>query len=312
MNKEGSFQNKHTQWVHTLLLLLAALVWGAAFVAQRIGAEYVGPMTFLASRSWLATGMLAVIYKVQSGKKTEEDSQKTHSSRKGYVITAGMICAVFLFSASIVQQIGIPETTAAKAGFITAMYVIIVPILSLFQRRKVGVRIWVCVAIAIVGLYLLTIQEGFTLEKGDLLMLLCAFLFSMQILSVEHFVRRVDPIVLSLMQFLFTAIYATIGMVLTEGIFWEGIQKALLSICYAGFISSGVGYTLQIIGQKDLNPALASLSMSMESVFAALAGWILLGQSLSWKEWLGCILMFATIIGSQISKKEIKNIKNDM
>ena len=292
--------SKNTRQVFfTLLLGFAALIWGSAFVAQSIGAQLVGPFTFLALRSWIAVVMmiLMLVYKRYVLKKP---SVLPHLR---YDLRGGFFCALFLFLASLLQQIGIAYTTTAKAGFITAMYVVLVPVLTLFTGKKVGRRIWLSVFLGVIGLYLLSMTGGFSLQPGDALILLCAFLFSFQILAVGRYALRSDPIVLSLLQFLFTALFSTVFMFLFEGIDIPAIKAASGSILYAGVLSSGVAYTIQTITQRELDPTIASLTMSLESVFAALTGWIFLHQTLTARELIGCMIMFAAIVLSQLPEK---------
>lgn len=287
---------------NTLLLILTALIWGCAFVAQSVGAEYVGAFTFLASRSWLAgVALLPLIAVMNSNKKRtlQEQPPKTSADRR-ILLTGGIVCGFFLFMASAAQQIGVAQTTTAKAGFITAMYVLIVPILTLFMGRKVGKKIWICVVMGVVGLYLLCMVGTLTLSRGDATVLLCALLFSGHILAIDHFSPKTDGVKMSCIQFFTCAVFSTVCMFLFEQPTWESIQAAALPILYAGIMSSGVGYTLQIVAQKGLNPTIASLAMSLESVFSALAGWVILGQALSLRELGGCALMFAAIVLAQL------------
>ena len=289
---------------HTLLLLLASLIWGAAFVAQSIGAEYVGAYTFLACRSWIAAVFLSVIgYFLNKRKSVTADKMNISEDRKPQrrmLIIASLFCGVFLFTASAAQQIGIAYTTTAKSGFLTAMYVVIVPILSIFLGHRPGWKIWMCVVLSVAGLYLLCIQNRMIITFGDSVTLLCALLFSFQIMGINHFAPKVSGIWLSAGQFLVTAVLSTIAMFLFERPVVADIQAAGMAILYAGIMSSGIGYTLQIIGQRKLKPSVASLAMCMESVFSALAGWIFLHQNLTVRELCGCGLMFAAIVLSQI------------
>ncbi len=293
--------NKKREIICTLVLIVTALIWGCAFAAQSIGAAFVGPFTFLASRTWIAFFALLPVIAVRDRFliRAEDRVRKTTGQSKMLVL-GGAVCGFFLFAASASQQIGISLTTTAKAGFITALYVVLVPILSVFMHRSVNGRVWGCVMLAVIGLYLLCMGESFSLSAGDSWMLLCAFLFSLQILSVNYFVKYTDPVKLAALEFLFEGIFAGICMLLLEPFNAEGILSALPSILYAGFMSSAVGYTLQIVAQDGLDPAIASIVMSFESVFAALAGWIILREAMSARELIGCALMFAAIVISQI------------
>ena len=293
--------NKRREIICTLVLIVTALIWGCAFAAQSIGAGFVGPFTFLAARTWIAFFALLPVIAVRERVllRTEDKIKKTAGQSKTLVL-GGAVCGFFLFTASASQQIGISLTTTAKAGFITALYVVLVPVLSVFLHSIVKKKVWGCVMLAVVGLYLLCMGESFSLSAGDSWMLLCAFLFSLQILSVNYFVKYTDPVKLAALEFLFEGILAGVCMVLLEPFNAAGIHSALPSILYAGFMSSAVGYTLQIVAQDGLDPAVASIAMSFESVFAALAGWVVLREAMSARELLGCVLMFAAIVISQI------------
>lgn len=291
----------------SLILLLAALIWGCAFVAQSAGMDYVGPYTFMATRSYLGVLALVVVNAVVTAiRKKKGTYKKLDKSELKTLLIGGTLCGCALCSASCFQQFGICYTSVGKAGFITAMYILIVPVLGLFFRRKVKIRIWICIAIAIAGLYLLCVNEGFSINGGDILLIVCAFLFSVQIMLVDHYVQKVDGIKLSLVQFSVTAILSTILMFIFEEPKLGNIADAWLSIAYAGIMSSGVAYTLQIVGQKITEPTIASLLMSMESVFATLGGVLLLHQFPSGREWGGIACMFVAIMASQMEFKKDK------
>lgn len=293
--------NKRREIICTLVLFVTALIWGCAFAAQSIGAAFVGPFTFLAARTWIAFfALLPVIAVRERVLVRKADTVRKTAGQTKMLVSGGAVCGLFLFSASASQQIGISLTTTAKAGFITALYVVLVPVLSVFMHRSVNRKVWGCVMLAVIGLYLLCMGESFSLSAGDSWMLLCAFLFSLQILSVSYFVKYTDPVKLAALEFLFEGIFAGICMLLLEPFDAEGILSALPSILYAGFMSSAVGYTLQIVAQDGLDPAVASIAMSFESVFAALAGWVILQEAMTARELFGCALMFAAIVISQI------------
>ncbi|MBR5126795.1 MAG: DMT family transporter [Roseburia sp.] len=275
------------------LLLLAATIWGVAFVAQSVGAEYVGPFTFLASRSVI--GMTVLLPYIWFRDRKKENTPQL-SNRK-VLVTGGVCCGTLLFVASILQQIGIQYTTVGKSGFITAMYIVLVPIVSIFLKKKAGVRIWIGVILAVLGLYFLCMTSGsVTLQMGDVLTFFCAVTFSFHILVVDYFAPQIDGVKLSCIQFAVCCAWATIGMFVFETPTVEAVMSAWLPILYAGALSSGVAYTLQIIGQRGMNPTVASLLMSMESVISVIAGWVILGQALSARELFGCLLMFSAII----------------
>ena len=295
--------DKRGELLHTLALLVCAAIWGSAFVAQSVGAEYVGAFTFLAVRNWIAVVFLIPVIYVRDTilrKRGRPSVRPANRTQRRCLLTGGAACGFFLCAASAFQQVGIRYTTTAKAGFITALYVVIVPILSVFFGKSVKSRIWMCVALAVLGLYLLCMRGELSLSFGDGVVLVCAFLFACQIMTVDYFAPQVDTVRLSQTQFLVTALLSTVCMFFFEDPSTDSLIKALPSIAYAGVMSSGVAYTLQIIGQQNLNPAIASITMSLESVFAALAGWIVLGQSMTVRELAGCVLMFAAIILAQL------------
>lgn len=218
----------------------------------------------------------------------------------------GLCCGVILTLSTSLQQIGIKYTSAGKAGFITALYILIVPLLGMLLGKKVGIRTWIGVALAVVGMYLLCIKEGFSISYGDFMVLLCALVFSLHILAVDYFSPRVDGIRLSCIQFFVCGCISAFPMLLWEQPEISQIIQAWQPLVYAGVLSSGVAYTLQIVTQKHLNPTVASLLMSLESVFAVLTGWLVLNERLSPKELLGCVLVFTAIILAQLPQKQKK------
>ena len=295
---------------HIVMLFFAALFWGTTFVAQRIGADYVGAYTYLAGRSWIAVAFLTPVVhafdRFHDRRGTDNRRPRSADDRKKLVL-AGTAAGIALTAASAAQQIGMAYTSASKAGFITALYVVLVPILSIFIRKRPSAHIWACVAMALAGMYLLCITGGdLRLQLGDAYELACALLFAIQILVVYHFSPRVDGVRLSRLQFLVVAVLSTVIMCFTEHPTLETVRLALPAIAYAGIFSSGIAYTLQILGQEGVNPTVASLVMSLESVFSALSGWIVLGERLSPRELLGCALMFIAIILAQIEFKPHK------
>ncbi len=300
---------------NSLLLLLAAVIWGIAFVAQSVGMDYVGGFTFNAVRSLIGSAVLVPLILIpgQNNSDNSETSEAAASTTSGIqkrkdLIIGGISCGICLCLASNFQQFGIKYTTVGKAGFITACYIVIVPIIGLFLGKKCSKFIWAAVAMALIGLYLLCITDGFSIGKGDLLVLVCAFLFSIHILVIDHFSPKADGVKLSCIQFLTCGILSAIPALILEHPQVPSILAAWQPILYAGVMSCGVAYTLQIIGQKNMNPTVASLILSMESCISVLAGWIILGQQLSAKEILGCVIMFAAIILAQLPQKDTSQV----
>lgn len=295
-----------------LMLVLTAFIWGVAFVAQSVGMDYVGPFTFNSVRNFIATLVLLpcirLLDKVSPANIPSSDGKTSHGGKT--LVIGGIVCGICLAVASSFQQIGIAYTTVGKAGFITAMYIIIVPILGLFVKKKVRILAWVSVAIAVAGLYLLCMTESLSLSKGDLLVLICAFCFSLHIMAIDYFSPKVDGVRMSCIQFLTCGIICAVPALLTESPDIHSILAAWMPILYAGAMSSAVGYTLQIVAQKNTDTVIASLLMSLESTFSVLAGWVLLNQRLSTRELCGCALMFIAIILAQLPERPSKPDKN--
>ena len=301
---------KNQKMIGNLLLTLTALIWGMAFVFQRKGMESIEPITFTSARMALAAvavGIAAFIYTKKPVAKTvpaetEKISAETErKNRRKNTVLGGICCGTFLACASIFQQMGIVYTTAGKAGFITAMYMIIVPVIGfvLFKKRNTWI-VWLAVLIGVAGMYLLCITEGFTLTRGDTLVCICAVLFSGHILCCDYFVQRGEAIWISAIQFVTCSALSAVTACILENPTWEKVFSAAIPILYCGILSGGVGYTLQIIAQKFTDPTIASLLMSLESVFAVLAGAILLGERMTLREMAGCVVMFVAIVLVQI------------
>ena len=297
---------------NSLILLLTATIWGVAFVAQSVGMDYVGPFTFLFARSVIGGIVLLPVVAVlhQSGPRyTHENAEEKRRARKTLLL-GGICCGTALCFASIFQQVGLLYTTVGKSGFLTACYILIVPLFGLLFGRKCGRLVWCGVALAIVGLYFLCLTDGFSINLGDLLTFICAILFSVHIMVIDHFSPLTDGVKMSCIQFFVCAIIAGIGMLLFEHPSLGALLAAWKPVLYAGALSSGAAYTLQIIGQRGMNPTVASLIMSLESVISVLAGWLILHQTLSGREIFGCVLMFAAIILAQLpdqtSQKAVK------
>ena len=287
----------------SLLLLLTAVIWGVAFVAQSTGMDHVGPFTFNAARSVIGgLVLLPVIFAMDRNKSAEEKINEKKNKKE--LILGGICCGVALAVASAFQQAGIQYTTVGKAGFITAMYIVIVPILGLFFKKKVRLLIWVAVAIAVAGMYLLCMNESLSINMGDLLVFICAFCFAVHIMVIDHFSPMVDGVKMSCIQFFVCSAVSAVPALLLEQPSFAQMLSAWMPILYAGALSSGVGYTLQVVAQKNVNPTLASLIMSLESVVSVLAGWLLLHQQLSTKELLGCAFVFCAMVLAQLPEKK--------
>ena len=289
---------------NSLLLLLTATIWGVAFVAQSVGMDYVGGFTFNMARSLIGSAVLLPViwFMGRNSSKKAEEAQGS-SSRKD-LLWGGLACGILMCLASNFQQFGIKYTTVGKAGFITACYIVLVPILGLFLKKKCSPFIWLAVAMSAAGLYLLCITDGFSIGKGDILVLICAVLFSFHILVIDYYSPKVDGVKLSCIQFLVCGILSGIPALIFEKPEMSAVLTAWQPILYAGVMSCGVAYTLQIIGQKNMNPTVASLILSLESCISVLAGWVILGQQLSAREITGCVIMFAAIILAQLPQKE--------
>lgn len=296
----------------SLLLFLTAVIWGVAFVAQSAGMDYVGPFTYNGVRCILGGLVLlpciVLLDRLQGGRKEVQETtakrqpQTTDAAaRKGRTLFAGgLCCGVILFVASSLQQLGIQYTSVGKAGFLTAMYILLVPVMGLFVHKKVGVKVWIGVIFAVCGLYLLCMTNGFRLERGDALVLACAVVFSLHILVIDYFSPKVDGVRMSCIQFWVCGILSLICSLLFEQPDVSSILAAWQPICYGGIMSCGVAYTLQIVGQKDMNPTVASLILSLESVVSVVAGFLILHQTMSRRELLGCCLMIVAIVLAQL------------
>ena len=299
---------------NAILLILTAFIWGTAFVAQSVGMDYLGPFTFNGVRSLIGgAALLPCIWflGVLNGKDTagkdadgKPDEKASVPSGRKELVLGGIACGVLLFGASSLQQLGIQYTTAGKAGFITACYIVIVPVLGVFLGKRIGWKVWLAVATALVGLYFLCITEKFTIGKGDVLIFVCAIVFSLHILVIDYFSPKVDGVKMSCIQFFVCGIVSLPFMFVLETPKVGAMLEGWMPLLYAGVLSCGVAYTLQIIGQKNVHPAIASLILSLESCFSVLAGWIVLGERLSAKESIGCVLMFAAIILAQLPERK--------
>lgn len=302
---------KHKKRLGNILLTLTAFIWGTAFVAQRVGMDSIEPITFNAARMALAAGMVSLVAWILGKKEKNNPPVRTEQEQKAYrknTVLGGICCGAFLATASIFQQMGIVYTTAGKAGFITAMYMLLVPVIGfLLLKKKNTWLVWLAVCIGVVGMYFLCMTESFTLTRGDTLVCICAVLFSGHILCCDHFAALGNPIWISAVQFATATVIAAVAAFIFETPTWDAVVSAAIPILYCGLVSAGIGYTLQMVAQKYTDPAIASLLMSLESVFAVLAGAVLLGERMSAREILGCVIMFAAIVLVQIplpQKKE--------
>ena len=303
---------KKSSALGALLLTLGALIWGTAFVAQSMGMDHVGPCAFNGARSFIGSlALLPVIFfrdKLRPSLAPQAQGEM-YSWKNPALLRGGLLCGLFLSAASLLQQAGLQYTTAGKAGFLTSLYIVMVPVLGLFLGRKGGARLWLAVALALVGAFLLSVAgEELSIQLGDALELCCALFFSFHILVIDRFSPQVDGIKLSCIQFCVAGLVSSLAAVfLEQGSFsWAGLLASWGPLLYAGVLSSGVAYTLQIIAQKRLDPAAASLIMSLESVFAVLSGWLVLAQPMSVRELLGCGLVFAGVILVQLPGKAEK------
>lgn len=285
----------------SLLLLLGAVIWGAAFSAQRMGMDHVGPFTFSGVRMLLSGLVLVPCARWSEnrrGRNAEKSAESVRLQRK-----AGILCGIFLCAATSLQQVGLVSVSAGKAGFITALYVVLVPIAGwLVFRKRVGWVVWIGVLMAVAALYLLCVPAGgFRVEKGDLLLVGCAVCFTGQILCVDRFSPKVNALTLARDEFLFSGAVCMAVAFAAEPVSLSGIREALIPILYTGIMSGAVGYTLQIYGQRTVDPTVASLLMCLESVFAVLTGIVLLGEVMTLREAAGCLLMFTAVLLAQLS-----------
>lgn len=284
-----------------MLLLITAIIWGTAFVAQKSGGE-IGSFTFNGIRTFI--GGLVLLPFVFKGRK-----DKTQPVFSRTEIIGGLVCGAFLFVAASLQQFGLAYTTAGKAAFITTLYVVFCPILSLIvHKKKTRPLVWLCVGLDIIGLYLLCMTDAsFSIQIGDTLVILCAVAFAAQMVSVDNFIDRVDGLKLSCIQFLFAGLLGMICMFIFEGpVSVSNIMTAWFPILYAGVISCGIGYTFQVLGQREADPTIAALILCLESVFGVLAGAILLHETMTMREILGCVIMFAAVVISNLPEKSDK------
>ncbi len=297
-----------------LFLFLAALIWGTAFAAQSAGMKYVGPFTFNGIRTLVGAASIAVYILIRdriAGKniaKTAKTSEDKRRERRVLLI-GGLVTGLFLTVAGNLQQIGIQYTQVGKAGFITALYMVLVPIIGIPLGRKAGLKVWISILLASVGLYLLCITGTLTIGSGDLIVLVGSIFYALQVISVDHFAPQVDPVKLSCVQMIVSGTLSCIMMFIMETPTVSSVLQAALPILYVGVFSSGIAYTFQMLGQVDTPPAQASLIMSLESVISVLAGWVFLHEYLSARQLIGCGIMFGATLLAQLPERQTEEDK---
>ncbi len=309
--EETASQGSGRSPVGALLLSLAAFIWGTAFVAQSVGMDYLEPCTFNAVRSFIGSAALLPVAALSVRRDRKSLSEEELSAlreqsfwkRHRLLLISGLLCGTLLGVASLLQQIGLKTVNSGKAGFLTALYIVLVPILGLFCGRRPGWKVWLAAAIAMTGIWFLSVRGDFSIAPGDLLIIACALFFSCHILVVDRVSFRLNGVLLSCIQFFVAGVLSTAAALLWETPRLGDIPAAWAPLLYTGVLSSGVAYTLQILGQKTVKPTVASLILSLESVFAALAGWAVLGEPLSARELLGCVLVFGAVILAQLPER---------
>ena len=291
-----------------LFAVLAALIWGTSFVAQSVGAGYVEAFTFNAARSAVAPVFLLVLCSILRRGRVKAGKPAAVGTRRDLML-GGLCCGTALAVSATLQQKGLESTSSGKAGFITALYIVLVPIAGLLLKKRPPKAIWLSVALAVAGLYCLCITEEFSITQGDFYVMLCAFGFAIHILVIDYFTQKVDGVELSCAQFFVVTVISSVGMLLTETPTLAGILGSLIPILYVGIFSSGVAFTLQILAQKDSDPTVISVLLSLESVFAVIAGAIILGDRMSGKEYFGCVLVMIAVILAQLPDKKAVSAK---
>lgn len=301
------------EWKASMLLTLAAVIWGFAFVAQRVGIQHIGSFTFTGVRFALGACSLLPLMIGKNRKETatingtSENTEKTvvgTNSESMAVLKVGIIAGMILFVAASLQQIGLEETTAGKAAFITGFYIILVPALGIFLKQRTGTKTWIAAILAIAGLYLISVEESFTVSRGDFLVFLCSFFFAAHILLINRFTKQVDTLKLSFLQYLVCSVLSLVTALFVEEIHLSGIIKAAIPILYGGIFSVGIAYTLQVVGQKYARASHAAIIMSLESVFALIGGMLILQETMNWKGYVGCLFMLAGVLLSQLQGKK--------
>ncbi|WP_277062751.1 DMT family transporter [Solobacterium moorei] len=291
-----------------LLLILASIIWGCAFVAQNVGMNYIGPWTFSTIRFLIAGFSLLAIIPILDKKRTHVIRPKT-KEEKMKLLLGSVLCGLALSIGSIVQQIAMLTVPVAKAGFLTTLYVLFVPMITLLFGKKIPLKVWIGIAMALFGLYLLSMAGNLAIGIGEILLILAAFLFAIHIIIIGHFSTRVDPVRLSCGQLLIGGFATVIPMIVIEKPTMGSILAAYIPLLYTGIFSSCVAYTLQIFAQKEANPTIAGMLLSLESVFAALAGYLILHQVLNTRELIGCVVIFIAIVIAQLpNRRDMVNV----
>ena len=291
----------------SFLLFLTATIWGSGFVAQSIGMDHVTPFTYTFFRTFIgAIVLLPVIYWLHQRKRSDQKQSERpapHYQRKDLII-GSICCGICLVGGESFQQFGLVTTDAGKAGFITSLYIVFVPIFGLFLGKKLNRFIILGVLLSLFGFYLLCIKQSFTIEQGDVLILICAVVFAFHILVIAYYVERIDGVELSCGQFLVASFLGLVLMLIFDhNLTWENFKAALPAMLWCGIMSNGVAYTLQIVGQRGINPTIATIILSMESVMAVFFGWLILDESLSVRQYIGCAVMFAAVIIAQLNPR---------
>lgn len=287
-----------------LLLLLAALIWGFAFTAQRVGMEYMGPFLFNGIRFGLGALVLGAFILIRKNRVIDIHPEFLHDQKRT-LVQGGIVAGLLVFTGATLQQTGMIYTTAGNAGFITGLYVVFVPILGLFLRHRPAVTVWIGAFLAAAGMYLLSVTGNFHISKGDLYVLGCAFVWAFHVLYIGHVSPRVDALKLALIQYVITSVLSMLIAVFFETILWRAILDAAVPLLYGGIFSVGIAYTLQIVGQKKAPAAHAAIILSMEAVFAALGGWLILNEVLSTRALTGCALILAGMVLAQVKRKNL-------
>lgn len=287
------------------LLLLTAVIWGTSFVAQRVGMKHLGPYTFTAVRFFI--GALALLLPIQLlGALQAKQGKVRPAANRRALLTGGIACGLALFAGISFQQVGLQSTGAGKAGFITALYILLVPLLGLFLGKKVSRRAWLGVGLALVGLYLLTVTEELSIARGDFTVLCGTIFWAAHILIIDHFSPKVDGLKLAQLQFLVAGALSAIVAACIETVSWAALRQSAGPLLYSGIVVVGIAYTLQVLGQKYANPTLAAILLSLEAVFAVISGMLLLGEGLTLRELTGCVLMLAAVLLAEV-KPGIEN-----